>query len=230
MENKRKFTLIELLVVIAIIAILAAMLLPALTAARERANSASCMNNLKQQGNAFLIYIDGYDDLYPVYGFKRGTVDYSWINLLMENADMKPGSFVDPALKNPSTRQDHTYAGYSYSGYGYNFRYIGGRNGDGLSNKDAAKSAKTSELTRPSEGYLVMDASKANDLSTGNYRVIEYPGSAAGNGTIDAMRHNGAVNILYVDGHAAIVKVGNRLLPYETLGSYYTINWSAGRK
>src|SRR5262245_23412418 len=59
------FTLIELLVVIAIIAILAAMLLPALSSAKERANRASCVSNLRQLGLGTSLYADEFDSKYP---------------------------------------------------------------------------------------------------------------------------------------------------------------------
>ena len=66
-SRTHSFTLIELLVVIAIIAILAAILLPALNSARERGRTASCVNNLKQMGVMMHAYADAHDGFFPPY-------------------------------------------------------------------------------------------------------------------------------------------------------------------
>jgi len=76
-RKRRGFTLIELLVVIAIIAILAAILFPVFAQARDRARSASCLNNLKQMGTAWMMYLQDYDERMPSAG-PPGTADATY--------------------------------------------------------------------------------------------------------------------------------------------------------
>ena len=98
-----KFTLIELLVVIAIIAILAAILMPALSSARARGRMASCQSNLKQLGSVFLNYANDNEDFivpaHPKFGPGSTNTVPNWVQMLVMKKYVSPSNFAVPVTQ-----------------------------------------------------------------------------------------------------------------------------------
>ena len=246
------FTLIELLVVIAIIAILAAILLPALNAARERGRSASCVNNLKQVGTLAAFYADSNEDYLPPMALTYNGAERTYAALLLnlERVDAvtlaneregKAAIFVDPSLPESENKQLGLSGGtgFHFTGYGYNFEFIGTSQGTGAAtvvggqpNRSNFKSAKVTGLASPSAGYMVMDTNGLG-VNYGCYRVASDIDRAYGSnyGIPDAKRHRGTVNILYCDGHVGGTQVPEAQAndPYAVLGRKNVVQWTAGR-
>ncbi|NMA41907.1 MAG: prepilin-type N-terminal cleavage/methylation domain-containing protein [Oligosphaeraceae bacterium] len=232
------FTLIELLVVIAIVAILAAMLLPALSKARERAHSALCAGNLRQLGLAFTIYCSDNDDYMVPLADEANLRAWCGTRNDVHSAFRPEGGLLDYLTRDRRVKQcplmqkyandDSPYGNnLGCGGYGYNLllssawtgyhRITQARNASGT-----IAFADSAQFTSPTEIVEIY--------------TINAPYSEWGDSTPDMhFRHGGRTNACWVDGH-----VSNEVLSYTHSGysgisgadlkSGYKLGWFGGGK
>ncbi len=211
------FTLIELLVVIAIIAILAAMLLPALHRAREQARTAVCQNNLKQINIALHMYRNEYDEMNPPGRYKNAR-PYVWWQDLLYSLTQNKDIFVCPSRPEWTfTPGSGAFVAGGYSGSKYIFPdrpAPAGYPTFPVTDSEIIDTAGTIVIYDNwwSDGAgnhwpLAPDPPETNSSGTWfltrhhGYALTGVYGGDADARDADEMRHNGGLNYLYYDGH-----------------------------
>ena len=231
-DKKMNFTLVELLVVIAIIAILAALLLPALNKARDRVYDASCKNSLKQIGIVFSTYTSDNNGWYPYY--MDGTTDRfrDWHTLLyrLGYIQCKRNSTDDGwnmvlRCPRPEFKPDHQT--YALNGVTTGW-------GGGIQGINNHKGCRDSEIKMPSKLTVLSDTTPWGINSTGtavdryftNYRCFEtatIPRTVTNKYAIRLDAHGTSGNFLAAAGNVMVLTPFNAFYsPYFTTST----NWA----
>ena len=192
---KRGFTLIELLVVIAIIAILAAILFPVFARAREKARQTSCLSNTKQIVLGLVQYVQDYDEMLPVWYNFRVPVGSRWYFQVVQPYIKNWQVLICPSDGSP-------YAGLC--SYGYNCDYLG------YGSSSSTHFYALAKVQKPAETVWIMDCYNACAYSPGRW-IPDATNSLYLRYLPDSLRHNGGVNVGFVDGHSKWLK-SNALL------------------
>lgn len=124
MTLRRMFTLIELLVVIAIIAILAAILFPVFAQAREKARQAACLSNVRQLSTAVMMYVQDYDETYPMTAnYNTGALTPTIWSEMIQPYVKNDGIFKCSSAIQPGYPTDWAARGYASIGMNAQLAY-----------------------------------------------------------------------------------------------------------